>query len=151
MDLHNPWVFLVVGYLVTVALEAPVLLAGLSRRHSVQTRLLAGAWLTACTYPVVVVVLPPLLRETWGEIPYLLVAETFAPLAECALFTWVFGASGQWWNREGLRGYLRSQFGLFSNWSGRLVVNEWNDCRKSVNDWVKNVSGTFTILLLIYQ
>ena len=103
MDLHNPWVFLVVGYLVTVALEAPVLLAGLSRRHSVQTRLLAGAWLTACTYPVVVVVLPPLLRETWGEIPYLLVAETFAPLAECALFTWVFGASGQWWNRSTVR------------------------------------------------
>jgi len=75
-----------------------VLLAGFSRRHSVQTRLLAGAWLTACTYPVVVLVLPPLLRETLGEIPYLLVAETFAPLAECALFVWVFGASGKWWN-----------------------------------------------------
>ena len=103
MDLHNPWVFLVVGYLVTVALETPVLLAGLSRRHSVQTRLLAGAWLTACTYPVVVLVLPPLLRETWGEIPYLLVAETFAPVAECALFVWVFGASGQWWNRLTVR------------------------------------------------
>ena len=98
MDLHNPWVFLVIGYLVTVVLETPVLLAGLSRRHSVQTRLLAGAWLTACTYPVVVLVLPPLLRETLGEIPYLLVAETFAPLAECALFVWVFGASGKWWN-----------------------------------------------------
>ena len=103
MDLHNPWVFLVVGYLVTVALETPVLLAGLSRRHSVQTRLLAGAWLTACTYPVVVLVLPPLLRETWGEIPYLLVAETFAPVAECALFVWVFGASDQWWNRSNMR------------------------------------------------
>lgn len=103
MDLHNPWVFLVVGYLVTVALETPVLLAGLSRRHSVQTRLLAGAWLTACTYPVVVLVLPPLLRETWGEIPYLLVAETFAPVAECALFVWVFGTSGQWWNRSNVR------------------------------------------------
>ena len=103
MDLHNPWVFLVVGYLVTVALETPVLLAGLSRRHSVQTRLLAGAWLTACTYPVVVLVLPPLLRETWGEIPDLLVAETFAPVAECALFVWVFGTSGQWWNRSNVR------------------------------------------------
>ncbi len=103
MDLHNPWVFLVVGYLVTVALETPVLLAGLSRRHSVRTRLLAGAWLTACTYPVVVLVLPPLLRETWGEIPYLLVAETFAPVAECALFVWVFGTSGQWWNRSNVR------------------------------------------------
>ena len=103
MDLHNPWVFLVIGYLVTVALETPVLLVGLSRRHSVQTRLLAGAWLTACTYPVVVLVLPPLLRETWGEIPYLLVAETFAPVAECALFVWVFGTSGQWWNRSNVR------------------------------------------------
>ena len=103
MDLHNPWVFLVIGYLVTVALETPVLLVGLSRRHSVRTRLLAGAWLTACTYPVVVLVLPPLLRETWGEIPYLLVAETFAPVAECALFVWVFGTSGQWWNRSNVR------------------------------------------------
>jgi len=103
MDLHNPWVFLVVGCLVTVTLETPVLLVGLSRRHSVKTRLLAGAWLTACTYPVVVLVLPPLLRETWGEIPYLLVAETFAPIAECALFVWVFGASGQWWNRSNVR------------------------------------------------
>jgi drug/metabolite transporter (DMT)-like permease len=103
MDLHNPWVFLVIGYLVTVVLETPVLLAGFSRRHSVQTRLLAGAWLTACTYPVVVLVLPPLLRETWGEIPYLLVAETFAPFAECALFVWVFGVSGKWWNLSTVR------------------------------------------------
>ena len=103
MDLHNPWVFLVIGYLVTVVLETPVLLAGLSRRHSVQTRLLAGAWLTACTYPVVVLVLPPLLRETWGEIPYLLVAETFAPLAEFALFVWVFSEPGKRWNRLNLR------------------------------------------------
>ena len=103
MDLHNPWVFLVVGYLVTVVLETPVLLAGLSRRHSVQTRLLAGAWLTACTYPVVVLVLPPLLRETWGEIPYLLVAETFAPIVECALFVWVFSEPGKRWNRLNLQ------------------------------------------------
>ncbi|MCY2938122.1 MAG: hypothetical protein NTV55_07175 [Planctomycetota bacterium] len=103
MDLHNPWLFLIVGYLVTVALETPVLLAGLSCRHPVQTRLLAGAWLTACTYPVVVLVLPPLLRETWGELPYLLVAETFAPLAECALFLWVFGESRQRWTRSTVR------------------------------------------------
>ena len=106
MDLHNPWVFLVVGYLVTVALETPVLLAGLSRRHSVRTRLLAGAWLTACTYPVVVLVLPPLLRETGGEIPYLLVAETFAPLVECALSTWVFCKSGQRWTRSTVQDYV---------------------------------------------
>lgn len=135
MDLHNPWVFLVIGYLVTVVLETPVLLAGFSRRHSVQTRLLAGAWLTACTYPVVVLVLPPLLRETCGEIPYLLVAETFAPIAECALFVWVFWCIRQMvepFNRQGLRSYHCSQFGVFFDWSGRLVVVGKNGFRMTL-------------------
>jgi hypothetical protein len=42
-------------------------------------RLFAGAWLTACTYPVVWLVLPPLFEE---RSLYLLAAETFAPVAE---------------------------------------------------------------------
>ncbi len=76
-----------VAYLITVAVETAVLLVALSRRHSVRARLFAGAWLTACTYPVVWLVLPPLLEERWL---YLLVAETFAPVAECALFWFAF-------------------------------------------------------------
>ena len=49
--------------------------------------LFAGVWLTACTYPVVWLVLPGLFEERWV---YLLVAETFAPAAECALFWFAF-------------------------------------------------------------
>jgi hypothetical protein len=81
-----------VGYLVTILVETPVLLLGLSARHSVGRRLFAGAWLTACTYPVVWLVLPPLLGTGWV---YITVAETFAPVAECLLFLAAFGTGGR--------------------------------------------------------
>jgi hypothetical protein len=73
-----------------VALELPVLLVGLSPRHSLPRRIFAGFWLTACTYPIVVLVLPPLVWARWGETTYLIVAETFAPAAECLFFWWLF-------------------------------------------------------------
>jgi hypothetical protein len=84
------WWFLPVGYLFTVALETPVLLLGLSPRHSLRRKLLSGLWLTACTYPVVVLVLP-LLFGSSTRFAYLVAAETFAPVAECALFWTAFG------------------------------------------------------------
>lgn len=75
-------------YLLTITIETAVLLLGLSRRYSLRAKLFAGAWLTACTYPVVWLVLPPLFPPEEDRTLYLLVAETFAPVAECALF-WV--------------------------------------------------------------
>lgn len=78
---------MLLGYLLTVAVETAVLLAGLARRHPLRVKLFAGAWLSACTYPVVWLVLPPLIPERWL---YLLVAETFAPAAECGLFWLAF-------------------------------------------------------------
>jgi hypothetical protein len=78
---------MLVGYLLTITVETAVLVALLSRRHPVRVRLFAGVWLTACTYPVVWIVLPSLFTERWL---YLLVAETFAPVAECALFWFAF-------------------------------------------------------------
>ncbi|MEQ8790608.1 MAG: hypothetical protein RIC55_30200 [Pirellulaceae bacterium] len=89
---QEAWAFLPWGYLLTVLLEAPILLVGLSRRLSWRERLAAGLWLTACTYPIVVVVLPPLLWQPYGRGWYLLVAETFAPVAECVLFRLAYGA-----------------------------------------------------------
>src|SRR5262245_52437243 len=80
---------MLVGYLVTVAIETPVLVALLSRRHPVRVRLFAGVWLTACTYPVVWLVLPPLFGPDQRTL-YLVVAETFAPAAECAIFWFAF-------------------------------------------------------------
>lgn len=78
---------MLLGYLLSVAVETAVLLPGLSRRHSWRVKVFAGVWLTACTYPVVWLVLPPLLPE---RLPYLIAAETFAPAAECGLFWYAF-------------------------------------------------------------
>ena len=83
------WLFLPLGYLFTVAVEIPVLILGLSRALSFRQRLFAGLWLTACTYPIVILVLP-LLFSSQPRSLYLLVAETFAPVAECALFWLAF-------------------------------------------------------------
>src|SRR5262245_14807640 len=75
-----------VYFLTTVLLATPVLLLGLSRRHPWTRRLFAGVWLSACSYPIVFFVLPELIdRERYWKL-YLLVAEVFAPVSECALF-----------------------------------------------------------------
>ena len=92
------WIFLPFGYLLTILIETPILLIGLSRRHSLKRRLLAGVWLTACTYPIVTLVLP-LLFSAEQRFWYLLVAETFAPVAECTLFWLAFNKTeepGSW-------------------------------------------------------
>jgi hypothetical protein len=93
MNPSDLWRFLPLGYLFTVALETPVLALFLSPRHPLRRRLFAGLWLTACTYPVVVLVLPPLFADSSRAL-YLAVAETFAPAAECALFLLAFGREG---------------------------------------------------------
>lgn len=79
--------FLPFGYLLTILIETPVLLAGLPSKLTLRQKFLCGVWLTACTYPVVVLVLPAVFfgAPRWQ---YLAVAETFAPAAECLLF-WI--------------------------------------------------------------
>ena len=84
------WRFLPFGYLLTILIETPILIAGLSPRHPLKRKLFAGVWLTACTYPIVVLVMPLLFAHTSRTI-YLIIAETFAPVAECALFWLAFG------------------------------------------------------------
>ncbi|MFM7249703.1 MAG: hypothetical protein ACKO5R_07390 [Planctomycetaceae bacterium] len=91
-DPGSLWRFLPWGYLCTVAIEVPVLLLGLSRGHPLRDRLTAGLALTAFTYPIVVAVLPPLVWEPWGRGAYVAVAESFAPVAEWALFRAAFRA-----------------------------------------------------------
>lgn len=77
------------GYLATVAVEAPVLCRLLSKRHPLRRRIAAGLWLTACSYPIVVVVMPPLFSpdQYWQ---YVVSAEIFAPASECLLFWLVY-------------------------------------------------------------
>jgi hypothetical protein len=88
------WRFLPLGYLLTIAIETPILFFGLALRHPKRHRLLAGLWLTAATYPIVTLVLP-LLLENYSRAVYLLVAETFAPVAECILFWLAFGSAAE--------------------------------------------------------
>ena len=48
-------------------------------------------WLTACTYPIVVLVLPTLMNG-FPRWQYLAVAETFAPVGEFIIFWMAFRA-----------------------------------------------------------
>lgn len=83
------WQFLPFGYLATVAVELPILYFLLPGAIGARARAATGFWLTACTYPVVVLVLPALMFG-FDRITYLVVAETFAPAAECVLFWLAF-------------------------------------------------------------
>ena len=105
MSAGELWAFLPLGYLLTVLIETPVLAVGLSPPHSFARRLFAGAWLTACTYPIVILVLPLVIAGEEQRWLYLAVAETLAPLAECALFAaaFHFGSEQSSWSR--LRDY----------------------------------------------
>jgi hypothetical protein len=90
MTSFDLWLFLPLGYLVTILIETPILVLGVSARHSFRRKLFAGVWLTACTYPIVILVLPRVLAHA-SRMVYLVTAETFAPVAECVLFWFAFG------------------------------------------------------------
>ena len=96
----TPWMFLFVGYVLTVMVECPVLLFGLSPRHSVAVKLFASFWLTACTYPIVILAMPVVVPGPY----YLLVAETFAAVAECALFAELFRSRWVWRDMAAIAG-----------------------------------------------
>ena len=89
MTAEEIWGFIGWGYLLTIALETPVLMLALARRHPLSRRFIAGLWLTACSYPIVVIVLP-IVMEGMSRGAYLAVAETFAPLSECLIFFYAF-------------------------------------------------------------
>ncbi len=102
-SLASLWYFLPVGYLATVLIELPLLVFLLPKEIGVRSRIACGFWLTACTYPIVVLVLPALMSE-FSRQSFLIVAETFAPVAECLLFWAVFRGAGS----LDLKGWVRS-------------------------------------------
>jgi hypothetical protein len=102
------WAFFLPGFLLTVAIETPILLVGLSARHSLGRRLFAGVWLNACSYPIVILVLPLLIDPDEHNLLYNLVAEMFAPVSECALFWAAFGT--------------REQLGRWSMWRDLAAI-----------------------------
>ena len=95
--LQNPWIMLIVGYLFTITIETPILCVGLSPEHPLSRRIFAGLWLTACTYPLVILVAPVFFDPTKERGLYLLIAESIAHLGECALFYAAFGPLKQMW------------------------------------------------------
>jgi hypothetical protein len=90
----SPFSIVLLGYAIAVPIETLVLWFGLSPEHPSRVKIAAGFWLTACTYPILILVLPALIDPRSSPGLYLAVAETFAPLAESALFLAAFGQRG---------------------------------------------------------
>jgi hypothetical protein len=128
------WRFLLTGYLFTISIETPVLYFGLSDRHSPGRRVFAGFWLTACTYPVVVLVLPLLIDPTEQRDWYLLVAESVAHFGECALFWLAFGK--------------REEFGRASFWQDMAVVFLANTASFEIGEWLHLLQTKWPVLHL---
>ena len=118
------WRFLPIGYLFSILIETPVLLIGLSKRHSIKRRLFAGVWLTACTYPIVVLVMPLLFVNT-SRMIYLTVAETFAPVAECALFWLAYGKSEEIGRRSMWQDFATIVVANLASFIGGEVLNAY--------------------------
>lgn len=118
------WHFLPLGYLLTILIETPVLCVGLSRRHPLGRKLFAGVWLTACTYPIVTLVLP-LLFDPNRRALYLVAAETFAPVAECALFWLAFGVREELGKSSMRRDFIAIIVANLASFGVGEVMNAW--------------------------
>jgi hypothetical protein len=124
MSPNELWRFLPLGYLLTILIETPILCLGLSRRHPLNRKLLAGIWLTACTYPIVTLVLPLLFTPDQRAL-YLVVAETFAPVAECALFWWAFGKTEEVGKASIWRDFITIIVANLASFGAGEVMNAW--------------------------
>jgi hypothetical protein len=118
------WRFLLIGYPFTILIETPILLVGLSRRHSFKQKLFAGVWLTACTYPIVVLVMPLVFANTSRAI-YLIVAETFAPVAECILFWLASGKAEELGTRSMWQDFAAIVVANLASFLGGEVLNAY--------------------------
>ena len=116
------WRFLWMGYLFAVVVETPVLLVGLSRRHRWGSRLVAGIWLNACSFPFVALVFPHLIWAPLGRTAYVVVAEVFAPVAECLLFWLVVGSREDFLRRRMYRDFAAL---LVANLASFLLGEWW--------------------------
>lgn len=125
MDPQDQWAFLPYGYLITISIETLILLVGLSPRHSWQRRVFAGIWLTACTYPIVILVLPQCIDPRQHLVLLLAVAETFAPVAECALFWAAFGSREEWGRWSMYRDFLVITLANLASFGGGELLRYW--------------------------
>jgi hypothetical protein len=124
MGSEQLWRFLPLGYALTILIETPILCVGLSRRHPLKRKILAGIWLTACTYPIVTLVLPLVFAST-SRNSYLVVAETFAPVAECLLFWLAFGNREELGKRSMWRDFITIIVANLASFGLGEVMNAW--------------------------
>ncbi|MDQ5847328.1 MAG: hypothetical protein M3539_18745 [Acidobacteriota bacterium] len=99
-------------------------MVGLSGWHPLKRKLLAGIWLTACTYPIVILVLPLFFRPDARTL-YLVVAETFAPVAECVLFWLAFGRAEQFGKASMWRDFIAIVVANLASFGLGEVMNAW--------------------------
>ena len=118
------WRFLPIGYLLTILIETPILVLGLSKRHPVRRRLFAGVWLTACTYPIVALVLPVVFLN-YSRGLFLLVAEVFAPVTECLLFWTAFGLRVEFGGKTMWRDFAAIVIANLASFGVGELLNAW--------------------------
>jgi hypothetical protein len=124
MSPSDLWHFFALGYPFTILIETLILLVGLSERHSIKRRLMAGVWLTACTYPIVVLVMPLLFVHA-SRTAYLSVAETFAPVAECILFWLAYGSAEEFGRRSMWRDFATIVVANLASFIGGEILNAY--------------------------
>ena len=122
LPLSDLWRFLPIGYLFTILIETPVLLVGLSPKVSLKQKLWCGAWLTACTYPIVVLVLPALMQNFSRDV-YIWVAELFAHFGECVIFWLAFRGKIELQTKDWIRCFIAILLANFASFSIGEVLN----------------------------
>jgi hypothetical protein len=80
--------------------------------------------MTACTYPIVTLVLP-LLFSPDSRALYLVVAETFAPVAECVLFWLAFGREEEVGKASMRRDFIAIIVANLASFGIGEVMNAW--------------------------
>jgi hypothetical protein len=122
LPLGELWLFLPFGYLVTILIETPILLLGLPAKLTRHQKLLCGVWLTACTYPIVVLVLPAIFfgMPRWQ---YLTVAEIFAPVAECLIFWLAFRSKTLFDTSDWIRSFVAIVIANLASFAAGEVLN----------------------------
>ncbi len=120
--LDRLWLFLPVGYLLTILVETPVLIFGLSPKLSLKQKLLCGIWLTACTYPIVILVLPAIFLD-YSRNAYLIVAETFAPVGECFFFWLAFRGKNLLETNDWIRSFIAIVFANLASFGIGEIFN----------------------------
>src|SRR6185436_19251310 len=102
----------------------PILVLGLPRKLTLHQKLLCGVWLTACTYPIVVLVLPTIFfgMPRWQ---YLAVAETFARVAECLIFWVAFRSKGLLDVRGWVRSFVTIVIANLASFGAGEILNYW--------------------------